>query len=353
MFHLLDDNHRVEKVQLQLPQRLLYFTNSCLLLHASHSNDFHHVQGQFPNQNLRQQGPSQSSTQPRTQPPPVQRAAPPPAPPTTTQYAPHPAKTEDKNKMATHRALEHDDSQGATKPPAKVLRDYHFMSTVQDMVDGDIVQAKILKMLITLPLKEIIGTSVDLQKWFTGLTKTQRDYATKTVNAEPTDNTYGAESAHIEETYGNKDFYEGTVEATPVCSTLRLSCTEEEEMEDIFLWYSLVAEITDLDVTFMDDLTTEFDTVSEEMDEQEYSSHFSKHSLHTDNDILYRILFYASPTRLKRLNRVPINHKMQTLPIKMPWPPSKTTANAHHYAKTESSHLHEHSIDFILTYSID
>ena len=41
---------------------------------------------------------------------------------------------------------------------------YHFTSMVQDMVNSDVVQAKILDTMITLPLKEIIGISTDLQK---------------------------------------------------------------------------------------------------------------------------------------------------------------------------------------------
>jgi len=55
-------------------------------------------------------------------------------------------------------------------------------------VDSDVVQTKILDTLITLPLKDILGISADLQKQFTGLTKMRHEYTTKTVMAEPMDN---------------------------------------------------------------------------------------------------------------------------------------------------------------------
>jgi hypothetical protein len=74
--------------------------------------------------------------------------------------------------------------QDGTKPPAKATGGYHFTSMVQDMVNGDVVQTKILETMITLPLKEIIGISADLQKRFAGLTKTRREYTTKAVVAE-------------------------------------------------------------------------------------------------------------------------------------------------------------------------
>jgi hypothetical protein len=41
---------------------------------------------------------------------------------------------------------------------------YHFTSTVQEMVDGDAIQRRILETIIMLPLKEILGISPELQK---------------------------------------------------------------------------------------------------------------------------------------------------------------------------------------------
>ena len=62
--------------------------------------------------------------------------------------------------------------QDGTWPSPKATGGYHFTSTVQDMINSDVVQSKILDTLITLPLKEIISISADMQKRFTGLTKT-------------------------------------------------------------------------------------------------------------------------------------------------------------------------------------
>jgi hypothetical protein len=58
---------------------------------------------------------------------------------------------------------------------------YHFTSTIQEMADGDVVQSRILDTMITLPLRDIIGMSADLQKRFAGLTKTRREYSQKVV----------------------------------------------------------------------------------------------------------------------------------------------------------------------------
>ena len=78
------------------------------------------------------------------------------------------------NNNTTARTASKDnvEMQDGTRPPPKATGGYHFTSTVQDMVDGDVVQAKILDTLITLPLKEILGVSTDLQKHFAGLMKT-------------------------------------------------------------------------------------------------------------------------------------------------------------------------------------
>ena len=58
---------------------------------------------------------------------------------------------------------------------------YHFTSTIQDMADGDAIQSRILDTIITLPLRDIIGISADLQKRFANLTKTRREYTQKTA----------------------------------------------------------------------------------------------------------------------------------------------------------------------------
>jgi hypothetical protein len=54
--------------------------------------------------------------------------------------------------------------QDGTTPPTKLAGSYHFTSTVQDMVNSDVIQEIFLNMVITQPFKEVIGISVDLQK---------------------------------------------------------------------------------------------------------------------------------------------------------------------------------------------
>lgn len=66
-----------------------------------------------------------------------------------------------------------------TPKSIKPTSGYHFSSAVQDSIDGEVVQNKILDTLITLPLRDILGTSADMQKRFTNLTKTRRDYVSK------------------------------------------------------------------------------------------------------------------------------------------------------------------------------
>lgn len=73
------------------------------------------------------------------------------------------------------------------------------MSMVQDMVNSDLIQDTILNTLITLPLKEVIGISADLQKWFANLTKTRCEYTLKAVTIEPAEDYYEYHGAYIEE----------------------------------------------------------------------------------------------------------------------------------------------------------
>ena len=90
----------------------------------------------------------------------------------TNQQMHHPANTENtlqeckaapKDKATTCETLQQDNkSQDVIRPPPKTSGDYHSMSMVQDMVDGDIVQAKILDLLITLPLKEHEHTTMTI-----------------------------------------------------------------------------------------------------------------------------------------------------------------------------------------------
>jgi len=148
------------------------------------------------------------------------------------------------------------------------------------------------------------------------------------------------QSQPTEELYGDKDFYEETEDDTSACLMADLSCTEEEEMEDMLLWYSLAAEtatsplsakttdhssnsnLVGEDITSMDDSAAKFKTTPKGLEEREDLLHFPKHSLHTDNNVLFRILFYVSPTRLKTLNWAAVDYKPQ---CKEPVPSRSTT----------------------------
>ena len=192
---------------------------------------------------------------PRTRPPPTQRTAPSPPVPTPTpmaQYQPHPTnmeeawrarKTTPKNKSMPGTQEKDVDMQDGTRPPVKTPNTYHFTSTVQDMVDSDVVQTKILDTLITLPLKDILGISADLQKQFAGLTKTRCEYTTKTVMAEPMDDARVVESAYIEELYGDEEFYEEIEDAAPTYSTVHLSYTENKDLDEVLLRYSSAVKV--------------------------------------------------------------------------------------------------------------
>lgn len=158
------------------------------------------------------------------------------------------------------------------------------MSMVQDMVNGDVVQAKILETMITLPLKEIIGISVDLQKRFAGLTKTRCEYTTKAVVADPMEDPYYVDSIHIEDhdNKGDCDLGYESAEAMPAYFTVHLSYGEDEDLDDVLLRYSSAVKVVTSplfamttrhfsgnlagqDVTYMVDSGSELNLMSEEL----------------------------------------------------------------------------------------
>lgn len=81
------------------------------------------------------------------------------------------------------------------KNDAKHTPLYHFMSTVQEQVDLDTLQARILDTQILVSLHELLGALPDMQRHFANLTKTQREYTDKSVKA------YFVE--HVEDDYWN------------------------------------------------------------------------------------------------------------------------------------------------------
>jgi Aspartyl protease len=60
--------------------------------------------------------------------------------------------------------------------PPKPANRYHFTSDIQESVKVENVQEKVLSTLITMPLREVLAISADLQKRVTALTKTRREY---------------------------------------------------------------------------------------------------------------------------------------------------------------------------------
>jgi hypothetical protein len=151
------------------------------------------------------------------------------------------------------------------------------------MINGDVIQSKILDTMITLPLKEIIGISADLQKRFAGLTKTRREYTTKTVFAEPATDSFYTESAYVEETSDYEEYdMDEQYEPVPTYSTVHLSYDEGEDLEDVLLRYSSAVKVVSSplfamttgrfsgnlagkDVTFMVDSGSELNLISEDL----------------------------------------------------------------------------------------
>ena len=253
---------------------------------------------------LQQRRPSERLTEPRktqipqprsdpTPPqvrPPIHKTSP---EPTKVQPPLHPSNTEEgwrSRKMAPKNdATPRDDveMQDGMRPPPKTTGGYHFTSTIQDMVDGDVVQAKILKTLITLPLKEVIGISADLQKRFAGLTKTRREYSSKTVIAEPMDSYYETDTAYIEEVNEERevndyDYEDGQETTAPAYSTVHLSYREDEDLDSVLLRYSSAVKLVTSplfamttgrfggtlagqEVTFMVDSGSELNLMSEDL----------------------------------------------------------------------------------------
>jgi hypothetical protein len=239
--------------------------------------------------------PSQPEAPPPRVRPPIPKPVPRPASAEQPPLQPHPSNTEEAwrsrktvpNQNSTAPTAQRDDVEmrDGMRPPQKATGGYHFTSTVQDMVDGDVVQAKILETLITLPLKEIIGISADLQKRFAGLTKTRREYSTKTVIAEPMDDHYENDSAYITELFedgedGHECNYEDEQEST--YSTVHLSYGKDEDLDSVLLRYSSAVKvvasplfamttgrfggtIAGQDVTFMVDSGSELNLMSEDL----------------------------------------------------------------------------------------
>jgi hypothetical protein len=145
------------------------------------------------------------------------------------------------------------------------------------MVDSDAIQQKILETMITLPLKEILGISPELQKRFAGLTKTRREYTSKPVVATTLDDLTPNDPTEYEDEVQDesKDPFTN--------SELLLTYDEDtEDVNDILLRYSSAVKIHtnplfamttgrfegklgDRQVVFMVDTGSELNLISDEL----------------------------------------------------------------------------------------
>ncbi|KAF8236987.1 hypothetical protein L208DRAFT_1249972, partial [Tricholoma matsutake] len=133
------------------------------------------------------------------------------------------------------------DAQDPNKTSIKSTSGYHFMSSIQEMIDGDAIQQKILDTLIMLPLKEILDILPDMQKCFSGLTKTQHEYILKPVTATRNDDdSDGSQEIYSLETRATNEAVLNPFEH----SELHVSFDEgTEDINEILIWYSSAVKI--------------------------------------------------------------------------------------------------------------
>jgi hypothetical protein len=157
---------------------------------------------------------------------------------------------------------------------------YHFTSTIQEMAEGDAIQSRILDTLITLPLRDVLGISADLQKRFANLTKTRRKYAQKATTS------HGHYEGHICESEGEESGCESETdekqqETVATTSRLQFSYKAHEDVEQILERYTSAVSLqaaplfamatgrfegsmSGYDVTFMVDTGSKLNLVLEE-----------------------------------------------------------------------------------------
>jgi len=114
-----------------------------------------------------------------------------------------------------------------------------------------------------------------------------------------------------------------TEDIIPQSLTVHLSYTKYKDTQDIPLWYSAAAMAVTSPISvvmsspIIKDLHNQ-NSISIGYDEQKYMSYLSTRSFLTDDNILSRILFYDSPTRLKSLNWVHDEYEPQQLTNESP-----------------------------------
>ncbi|KAF8634385.1 hypothetical protein AX17_004207 [Amanita inopinata Kibby_2008] len=130
---------------------------------------------------------------------------------------PHPANTEEgwREQVRAKKQAAHRDEGGKAKGAG-----WHYTSQIQESIDGDDVQEKILGTTVTLSIKEILGISADLQKRFTNLTKTKRS-----------ENVAKNACIHFEDN--------GDVENAPfVPETMQISFDDNQDTDNVATRYS-------------------------------------------------------------------------------------------------------------------
>lgn len=107
------------------------------------------------------------------------------APTASTVPKPHPINTEEGWKKSRQPNKTRDiEMKDAKDEPKKGTPQYHFTSDIQEQVSPDVVMKAIMNQTISLSLRDIIGISPILQKKFNEVTKTRREYTTKSGEYE-------------------------------------------------------------------------------------------------------------------------------------------------------------------------
>ena len=107
-------------------------------------------------------------------------------PNTSSVPKPHPINTEEgwKKSRQPQNKTRDIDMKEAKDDVKKGTPQYHFTSDIQEQVSADSVMKAIMNQTISLSLRDIIGISPILQKKFNEVTKTRREYTTKSGEYE-------------------------------------------------------------------------------------------------------------------------------------------------------------------------
>lgn len=186
-------------------------------------------------------------------PPPHITSGRPKQPATSTYGPPPPVNTQEAFKGKKSAAKPRQDVEMADVPKAKTGPAYHFSSDVQEMVDVDALQAKILATNITISLRELLGASVDLSKRFANLCKTKKEYTdkNKTVTAHQVDYHMDAEDYIEDDGFYSTEYQQedeecytsyGDAEAGESRVQVEFDSSRDSE-DDIFVRYASAVKV--------------------------------------------------------------------------------------------------------------